>query len=495
MTRPVILTVDDDPQVLAAIASDLRKHYAKDYRIVRATSAAEALDALRTLKDADEPVALLLSDQRMPGLDGVGFLAQAKELFPAAKRALLTAYADTDAAIAAINESQVDYYLQKPWDPPEQQLYPIIDDLLEDWRAQYRPGYGGVKVIGSRYMPTVHQIKDFLARNHVPYEFFDVELTDERGAEARRLAEGVTLPLVILPGGERMEAPGLQRHRAEGGVERRSQRRHLRRRDCRRRPRRAGGRGVRVLGRAQDDPDRSRGPWRTGRILEPDRKLPGLPGRCIGLGPGAACADAGEKVRCRSRRAAQRGQRAARSAVQVPHGARRRRHGARDRVQGAGAHHGPGLAATASRLHRAVRRARRLLRVGEHRSVELPGPGGLRRGRRKLRRSGRDLPGAVRAARGAGRPRKAHRREDVAVPGEPHRRRHRRDRQEDRSAVSDGSHRVSRPGTPRRADACATARPARRPTWTPASSSSSSARRRAPDGWGISCASTLAGSC
>jgi thioredoxin reductase (NADPH) len=210
MTRPVILTVDDDPQVLAAIASDLRKHYAKDYRILRATSATEALDALRTLKDAAEPVALLLSDQRMPGLDGVGFLAQAKELFPAAKRALLTAYADTDAAIAAINESQVDYYLQKPWDPPEQQLYPIIDDLLEDWRAQYRPGYGGVKVIGSRYMPTVHQIKDFLARNHVPYEFFDVELTDERGAEARALAEGVTLPLVILPGGERMEAPGLQ---------------------------------------------------------------------------------------------------------------------------------------------------------------------------------------------------------------------------------------------------------------------------------------------
>ena len=209
MTRPVILTVDDDPQVLAAIASDLRKHYAKDYRIVRASSAAEALDALRTLKDAAEPVALLLSDQRMPGLDGVGFLAQAKELFPAAKRALLTAYADTDAAIAAINESQVDYYLQKPWDPPEQQLYPIIDDLLDDWRAQYRPGYGGVKVIGSRYMPTVHQIKDFLARNHVPYEFFDVEATDERGAEARPLPRVSTLPLVILPGGERMEAPGL----------------------------------------------------------------------------------------------------------------------------------------------------------------------------------------------------------------------------------------------------------------------------------------------
>jgi len=209
MTRPVILTVDDDPQVLAAIATDLRKRYSKDYRIVRAASAAEALEALGTLKDAAEPVALLLSDQRMPGMDGVGFLARAKELFPAAKRALLTAYADTDAAIAAINQSQVDYFLQKPWDPPEQQLYPIIDELLDDWRAQYRPGYGGVRVIGSRYMPTVHQIKDFLARNHVPYEFFDVEATDERGAESRTLAEGATLPLLILPGGDRLEAPTL----------------------------------------------------------------------------------------------------------------------------------------------------------------------------------------------------------------------------------------------------------------------------------------------
>ena len=209
MTRPVILTVDDDAQVLAAIATDLRKNYSKDYRIVRAASAAEALEALRTLKESAEPVALLLSDQRMPGLDGVGFLAQAKELFPAAKRALLTAYADTDAAISAINQSQVDYYLQKPWDPPEQHLYPVVDELLDDWRAHYRPGYGGVRVIGSRYMPTVHQIKDFLARNHVPYEFFDVEATDERGAESRALADGATLPLVILPAGDRLQAPSL----------------------------------------------------------------------------------------------------------------------------------------------------------------------------------------------------------------------------------------------------------------------------------------------
>ena len=250
MTRPVILTVDDDLQVLAAIATDLRKRYSKDYRIVRAASAAEALDALRGLKEGAEPVALLLSDQRMPGMDGVGFLAQAKELFPAAKRALLTAYADTDAAIAAINQSQVDYYLQKPWDPPEQKLYPFVDELLDEWRAHYRPGYGGVKVIGSRYMPTVHQIKDFLARNHVPYEFFDIETTDERGAESRALAEGATLPLVILPGGERLRGALAGRPGAEGRAQRRGQGRHLRRRDCRRRSRRPGGGGVRGVGRA-----------------------------------------------------------------------------------------------------------------------------------------------------------------------------------------------------------------------------------------------------
>ncbi len=135
MTRPAILTVDDDAQVLSAIASDLRRQYGKDYRIVRAGSAAEALTALREFKATDQPVALLLSDQRMPELDGVGFLAQAREIFPLAKRALLTAYADTDAAIAAINRSQVDYYLQKPWDPPAQKLYPVVDELLDDWRA------------------------------------------------------------------------------------------------------------------------------------------------------------------------------------------------------------------------------------------------------------------------------------------------------------------------------------------------------------------------
>jgi thioredoxin reductase (NADPH) len=207
MIRPAIVSVDDDPQVLAAIARDLRARYSTNYRILRAESAADALKALDALRESAEPVALILSDQRMPLVDGVSFLEQARERYPTAKRVLLTAYADTDAAIAAINRSQVDYYLQKPWDPPERLLYPILDDLLDDWRASFRPGYGGVRLIGSRFTPAVHQVKDFLTRNHVPYEFFDIEAQDDRGTEARALVDGSALPLVILPGGERLAAP------------------------------------------------------------------------------------------------------------------------------------------------------------------------------------------------------------------------------------------------------------------------------------------------
>jgi thioredoxin reductase (NADPH) len=201
VAKPVILAVDDDPDVLRAIARDLRQHYGKDYRIVRADSGALALDALRELTARDEPVALLLSDQRMPRMDGVSFLSEARAAAPSAKRALLTAYADTDAAIGAINQSQVDYYLLKPWDPPEERLYPVLDDLLDDWRASYRPGYEGLRVIGDRWSRPSHEIRDFLARNQVPYRFQDVEtLTPPR-------PEPGELPLVVLEGGESLRAP------------------------------------------------------------------------------------------------------------------------------------------------------------------------------------------------------------------------------------------------------------------------------------------------
>ena len=206
MTKPILLAVDDDSDVLNAISRDLRTRYGRDYRVLRAESGTTALELLRELKERDTPVALLLSDQRMPGMDGVTFLSQAVEDFPKAKRVLITAYADTEAAIAAINQSQVHYYLVKPWDPPEEKLFPVLDDMLEEWRASYRPGYGGLRVVGDRWSARCHTVRDFLARNQVPYQFLDIEASEE----ARELANSVDsseLPLVVLPGGERLLSP------------------------------------------------------------------------------------------------------------------------------------------------------------------------------------------------------------------------------------------------------------------------------------------------
>jgi thioredoxin reductase (NADPH) len=208
MTKPVLLTVDDDVDVLAAVTRDLRKRYGRDYRILRADSGAAALELLGELKEREEPVALMLSDQRMPKMDGVAFLSEALKLHPKSKRALLTAYADTEAAIGAINESQVDYYLLKPWDPPDQKLYPVLDDLLDSWRADFRPGYGGVRVVGDRWSAHCHRIRDFLARNQVPYRFLDVESSPEaRALVSVQGGDASQLPLVILPDGTRLARP------------------------------------------------------------------------------------------------------------------------------------------------------------------------------------------------------------------------------------------------------------------------------------------------
>ena len=212
MTKPVLLTVDDDPEVLRAIERDLRRKYASEYRVLRAESGAAALEIVRELKLRNNPVALFLVDQRMPGMSGVEFLGEAIELFPEAKRVLLTAYADTDAAIAAINEAGVNHYLLKPWDPPEENLYPVIDDLLEDWKADVPPPFDGIRVLGNRWSPESHNIKDFLARNHVPYQWLDIETADTDG-EVRALIdllddeEKQGLPLVIFPNGLRLRRP------------------------------------------------------------------------------------------------------------------------------------------------------------------------------------------------------------------------------------------------------------------------------------------------
>jgi thioredoxin reductase (NADPH) len=208
MAKPVIMTIDDDAQVLGAIAQDLRRRYGADYRIVRAASGMEALDALQQLKERGDVVALLLSDHRMPQMDGVEFLELSKPLYPEAKRALLTAYADTEAAIRAINKVRVDYYLMKPWDPPETLLYPVLDDLLEDWRASYRPPFDGVRLIGSRWQPEFHNLKDFLARNHVPFQNLDLQTSPEAQELHAKMGE-VQLPVVLLPDGSKLENPTL----------------------------------------------------------------------------------------------------------------------------------------------------------------------------------------------------------------------------------------------------------------------------------------------
>jgi thioredoxin reductase (NADPH) len=175
MAKPVIWTVDDDPDVLRAVERDLRRQYGNRYRVMAADSGTSALAAVEQLKLRNEPVALFLADQRMPRMSGVEFLEKALELYPDAKRALLTAYADTDAAIRAINSVKIDHYLMKPWDPPEERLYGIVDDLLDDWQACYHPVFDGIRVVGHRWSPPAMEIRDFLGRNFIPYQWLDIE--------------------------------------------------------------------------------------------------------------------------------------------------------------------------------------------------------------------------------------------------------------------------------------------------------------------------------
>lgn len=175
MNQPIIFSIDDDPQVLRALSRDLKAQYRKEYKILSTTSVSEALESLLDLKNKGETVALFISDQRMPEMEGVDFLEKAMVFYPDAKRVLLTAYSDTDAAIKAINSVQLDYYLMKPWDPPEEKLFPTIDELLDDWHSNYRPDFKGIKVIGYQYSPKSHEIKEFLAGNLVPYLWMDFE--------------------------------------------------------------------------------------------------------------------------------------------------------------------------------------------------------------------------------------------------------------------------------------------------------------------------------
>ena len=179
MARPILLAVDDDVSVLEAVVQDLRRQYGATYRVMRAASGQAGLDTLTQLKTRQEPVALLMSDQRMPGMTGVEFLERAQEIYPESRRVLLTAYADTEVAIRAINTARIHYYLTKPWDPPEEKLYPVLADLLEDWQAGYQPPFEGLRVIGHRWSLRDHNVRNFLSQNHVPYRWLDVASNEE----------------------------------------------------------------------------------------------------------------------------------------------------------------------------------------------------------------------------------------------------------------------------------------------------------------------------
>jgi thioredoxin reductase (NADPH) len=202
MARPNLLAVDDDVSVLEAVVQDLRRQYGAEYRVLRAASGQAALDTLELLKPRGEPVALLLSDQRMPGMTGVDFLERAREMYPEAKRVLLTAYADTEAAIQAINTARIHYYLTKPWDPPEERLYPVLTDLLDDWKGGYIPPFEGLRVIGNRWSPNDYMLRNFLSRNHVPYRSLDAASSEEaqKLMEERRI-EIEQLPAVLFADG------------------------------------------------------------------------------------------------------------------------------------------------------------------------------------------------------------------------------------------------------------------------------------------------------
>jgi thioredoxin reductase (NADPH) len=208
VAKPIILTVDDEPQVLNAVERDLRGHYRGEYRIVKASSGADAIQALRELKQRNTPVALLLVDQRMPQMTGTQFLTEARKIFPEARKVLLTAYADTEAAISCINVVGLDYYLMKPWDPPEQNLFPVLDDLLSDWWATVPQLYDGIRVAGTLWSAASHNVKDFLARNRIPYQWLDIEKDDA----ARQMVEEVNkgeyhLPVLFFPDGAVMVEP------------------------------------------------------------------------------------------------------------------------------------------------------------------------------------------------------------------------------------------------------------------------------------------------
>src|SRR5277367_4849802 len=219
MAKPILLAIDDDTSVLEAVVQDLRRHYGQDYRIVRAASGGAALDICRQLKERKDTVALFLSDQRMPGMTGVDFLQQGLTLYPDAKRVLLTAYADTEAAIKAINSAKIHYYLNKPWDPPEEKLYPVLDDLLEAWKQGYKAPFEGIRVVGVRWSAMGHAVREFLSRNRIPSQWLNPEENPEATALLKEKGiDDSKLPIVLFGDGTALVQPDTTELAAKAGL-------------------------------------------------------------------------------------------------------------------------------------------------------------------------------------------------------------------------------------------------------------------------------------
>jgi CheY-like chemotaxis protein len=293
VTKPVILAVDDDREVLGAIERDLRKQYRSEYKVMAAVSPDEARDAARKLKSRGAPVALFLVDQRMPEMTGTQLFVELKKLFPDAKKVLLTAYADTEAAIAAINDVGLDHYLMKPWDPPEQKLYPVLDDLLGAWSASVRRPFEGVRIAGSKWSPQSYSAREFLARNQVPYQWVDID----QDAPTRELVVSVAgdvsrLPVVFFTDGSHLVAPSNLQLAEKAGLQTLA-RGTRQRRLCR-------------LGRLEHPAHRAQRPWRAGGDELDDRELPWLSSRCDGGGSRTSGDCAGAPLRRGTARRPQR---------------------------------------------------------------------------------------------------------------------------------------------------------------------------------------------
>ncbi len=298
--KPVILTVDDDPAVSRAVARDLRRHYGENYRIVRAESGPDALETLAELKLRGDTVAVFVADYRMPQMSGIEFLEEAMDLYPMARRVLLTAYADTHAAIDAINVVDLDHYLLKPWDPPEEKLYPVIDALLDAWRAAGDRAIPHTKIIGHPWNARSSEVREFLARNRLYYTWFRAD--EPKGKQLLEAAgqDEMTLPVVITEQGETLVDSDRRRAGRHARADHHTCRGLLRTGGHRRRPGRAGRGGVRRIRGAQDRAHRTHRHRRPGRAELPHRELPGLPRRAVGFAARRACPSAGREVRGRA---------------------------------------------------------------------------------------------------------------------------------------------------------------------------------------------------